>query len=137
MTRVKAVFSTMMLISRLWLWLLIKMKGIDFKVLTSKNQRHKVLQLHAQINQQSLDMLKLLLPSTGDAAREAGLNVLDKMNNFLIDQGVSIKEEIQANESKAKKLLYNELKGIIVYPHPLLFPGMCKFINAVCLSLSH
>ena len=89
--------------------------NIDFKVLTSKNQRHKVLQLHAQINQQSLDMLKLLLPPTGDASREAGLNVLDKMNNFLIDQQVLIKEEVQASE-RAINTLADKIKKDSEHP---------------------
>ena len=37
------------------------------------------------------------MPPTGDAAREAGLNVLDKMKEFLIKQQLLIREEIQAS----------------------------------------
>ena len=89
--------------------------NIDFKVLTTKNQRHKVLQLHAQTNQQSLDMLKLLMPPTGSAAREAGLNVLDNMNTFLIENMVLVQEEIQASE-RAINTLADKIKKDSEHP---------------------
>lgn len=99
--------------------------NIDFKVLTTKNERHKALQLHAQLNQESLDMLKLLMPPTGDAAREAGLNVLDKMNEFLIKQQLLIREEIQASE-RSINTLAEKIKKDSEHPEYPVDPDMAN-----------
>ena len=102
--------------------------NIDFKVLTNKNERHKALQLHAQMNQESLDMLRLLLTPVEGAARKAGLNVLDKMNNFLIEQQSIIKEELLSNE-RALNTLVEKIKQDSEHPEYPVDP------NAINLPL--
>ncbi len=89
--------------------------NVDFKVLTSKNAKHEALRVHAELNQKSLDMLRLILPPTGSEARDRGLNVLDQMNNFLIQQQIEIQESIQANE-RAMNILTEKIRKDSEHP---------------------